>query len=727
MYSQAHVEQSLKAVERLWIEQYKRDPENYLPPCEPVYHSIPACDEAVAHFQARYDKHEEQFGEKGPPLTFDQDELRWMRNEKALAISDYLYYATRYSYILVNNEVIHYKPHTSQLIVNDIRAQLQDLGWAIMMMILKARQVGITTDSQIAVSQRTFFQPNIIALTGSSEKDKSDIMLEKYRLLYEMLPVWMRPEITRDRSGSFMRFGDLNSQLIVQHGRQMSGIGRGNTPTVVHLSELASFENAEALIDAGLLPAIHEFPEILLIFESTAEGGYNWWRKNWDFSKANYWEGRAQLCPVFIPWFVATELYPTRTWLTQHPVPVDWSPTSGTASHAERAYRAVRVNELLRKHYPENWKMPREQMWFWEIKREEYRAKGELDIFQREFCADDLEAFTASGASVFEVDTLSSYNENTKEPLVVYGFRAQENVIPARLHPQHQDINPNLKPIDMKRYQLVPMRWDGWNSTNVDGRLLVWEWPEIDSEYGCGVDTAEGIGQDRSVIEVIRKGTMERNDAQVAEFASANINSMDLAPILHATGLLFQNGGKQPRMVIEVRWNGELTQLELMKLGWGNFHKWVRYDRKKIDVAKAPRIGWYTNSWSRPMMMDKIVKALRDGSIDINSREFVKEMGSLHQDESMQDARAEYGAHDDRFMSLAMVFFSLHILEFTGRATDISYLRQRNDAVKGSMYRAPRYDDGEEMRPEPIGAGMRLQQAYSAFHPGSRDNGWEED
>lgn len=1077
MYSEKVISKRLEAIERKFG-------------IEPVYHSLSACDEAVTHFNDKLLAHVEEFGEdKAEEIVFDEDEIRWIQNEQRLCAADYMYYATRYAYILVNNKVIHYKPQLSQLILNDIRADLEDRGWAIMQMCLKARQVGITTDSQIAISHRTFFYPNSVALTGSCEKDKSQIMLTKYRLLYDMLPYWLRPDISRDRAGSFMIFGGLNSQLVVQHGRQMSGIGRGNTPTVVHLclsgktlvrvedgrlvpirevtagqttistdgtrvqirnvwksprsnemtsnirvwgtpstlsctrdhmilteagwkqskdvtdqdwliypirpitqtknmltltmygkfkrvgskhgrpvdfpasfafgrlcglylaegclgknrestrtvlfsihcdetertrdwikeafpaessgrlatrrknsksvvlpfgsagfamflkehfgekdskripdwawdcgkefceglawgylsgdghfatrdngiyatsirpailfglrellaslgygwsqisfreegeyynrncqacwiltvagdtarkyrkskaltvhpgesgehhwkvvpqglalrvstnsegwaedfydlevghdshtfltscglvhnSELASFEDPENLVEAGLMPAIHEDQSTLFILESTAEGPFGWWYKKWGLSKSGFWEGRAKLCPVFLPWFTRPDIYPTKTWLRQHSIGMEnWIPLPVTIKHAERARNNVRASDYLRKRFPENWEMTREQMFFWEISREEAREQGILDVFQREFCADDLEAFTSSGHSVFDVDTISSYNEHTQEPKIVFGFRAADHVIPPRLQIQHTEVDSSRKPIDMGRYQLVPSKWNGWDHTNVEGKLLVFEWPEDNEEYGLGVDTADGIGQDRSVVEVLRKGSITRNDAQVAELASPYINAMDLAPICHAIGLLYQNGQpRQPRMVIEVKGNGELTQLELLKMGWSSFHKWVRYDRKKIDSIKATRLGWFTTSWSRPMLIDKLVKALRDGTIDINSREFVREMATLHRDWDQQDARAEDEAHDDRFMALGFVYFSLHILEFTGRASDISYLRQKREEGNWK-YRESSYDEEHELRPDRE-SGLIVTPYH---HPGAMDRSWEEE
>jgi hypothetical protein len=701
MYSQKSVESALPIVEAHLGR-------------EPIFHSIVDCDSAAEHFSDKVYGHREAYGDSKPVL-YSEEEIAWIENEKALCQIDFMYFATRYARILdADDQMIHYKPNIAQLIVNDCRAEQEDLGWAIMQAILKARQAGISTDSQICVGHRTWFNENVVALAGSSDKERSRDMIDKYKQLYATLPPWLVPEMTTDRAGTRMEFGHLNSKLIVQHGAQKYDIGRGNTPSVVHLSEVASYLNAEDLIDAGLVPAVHESPRKLVILESTGEGPYGWWYETFQTCKALYFKGQAKFRPIFLPWFVATTFYPTDSWLKRSlrlnsPIDTpaireearerlrDWHPEGVTVAHAERAKKFVRANDLLRKYFPENWVMPKEQMWFWQVTREEYRRKHNLAKFQREFAADDMESFCASGDSVFDVDTIADYNTSCQEPQCVFGFRGPVGLIPPRLQADEHDRDKNKPILDVGPYQMVPLRWEGWPTSDWRAKLMVFRWPEQGEEYGFGVDTGDGIGQDRSVIEVLCKGTLTHTDQQCAEFASDYINANDLAPILHCIGLFYQNGSnRQPKIAIETGLNGEVTQLELRKLGWGNFHQWIRYDRKKISNKDASRIGFVTNRWSRPMLMDYLIKALRDGEIEINSPKFVSEMSSMHRDEGVQQARAEQGQHDDRFMALGIIYLSLHILEFTGKVASTSYLRQKRAEGGPVMYRETMAGDEEQ-------------------------------
>jgi hypothetical protein len=63
------------------------------------------------------------------------------------------------------------------------------------------------------------------------------------------------------------------------------------------------------------------------------------------------------------------------------------------------------------------------------------------------------------------------------------------------------------------------------------------------------------------------------------------------------------------------------------------------------------------------MMMDMLLKAVRDEWIDVYSPFFVDEMADLERDEFKQSLSAAYGGNDDRIIAGAIVFFSLHALE----------------------------------------------------------------
>lgn len=639
-----------------------------------------------------------------------QEEIQWIENERTVSQCDFLYWAARYATIKSwADQPILFEPNIAQKIKLDIWSELEESGRAISEMNLKSRQLGVTTLTELALAHRVQFYSHVNAVAASADPEKSAKMAKIMEFCWENEPWWLMPGTTKYNTGELIEFGKQNSAVSIQHGAQFNGIARGTTPTVCHLSELTDFKDPEKSVDASLLRAMHESPWMFLVLESTALGRRNWWHKTWEFSVENWKEGRARLCPVFLPWYVGTDIYPTDTWLRSRPVPRNWKPKELTLKHAENAREYVYSSPLLFKHLAENrkWQMPVEQMWFWEVTRDEYEAKGELAEFYSELCSNDKEAFQSTHQSVFSTDVITNYRENVREPLAVFGILGPESEIPYRLQPERSEINPNLPPLTVKcnwnqnskhEYKLVPLKFTGYSAYSFTNKLFIWEMPEDGYQYGIGADTSDGIGLDRSVIEVVRKGTMDKKDEQVAEFASSYINALDLWPICMAIGTFYstkiRGELRQAKMVIECNRNGETTQHELRKRGWSHLHQWLRYDRKRLDESKATRIGWFTQQWSRDLMMDNLVKYLRDNWLDINSPWFVEEMAELERDIEKQKIAAASGGHDDRIMALGIVLISLHMMELRGPT---KLMAEEREARKGpDVY--PVYTPGAQGR-----------------------------
>ena len=647
---------------------------------------------SLAHISEHNKKFSEMVDEEGMlkrPLTSAEEQ--WCINERMMSKFDFRYFVTRYAWIRGwTGQLSRFVPNVAQTICMDIWGELEEAGRAISVQQLKARQLGMSTITELAVCHRVQFYKHTNAVTASSDPLKSAKMAEMMERCWENQPWWMLPRQTKYKGGELIEFGDLDSGVSIQHGTQFSGIARGDTPTVAHLSELCDYLDPEELVDASLLRAMHESPRMFLVLESTAKGRQNWWHTTWLYSKQYWSSGMARLYPMFLPWFVGRDIYPTETWLKSRPIPEEWEPSRLTLHHAERAKNYVKTDPTLKKFLGETWEMPIEQMWWWEVNRQEYAAKKELSQFYSETPADDMEAFQSTNMSAFDTDTLTIYREGTKPPLAVFGLIGRADQIPIRLQPDRRDIDPNVPPINIRarwnsslepfECQFAPLRFRGYPNTDPHGKIFLWEFPEEGEVYGLGVDTGDGVGLDRSVVECFRKGTIERNDAQVCEFANPYINAFDLWPVCMAIGTLFSTqvdgAYRQAKMVIDCLKNGESTQLELRKRGWTHFHNWIRYDSKKMQASHAHKLGWFQNSWARAMMMDFLIKGIRDELIDVNSPYFVDEMADLERDETRQSLRAVFGGHDDRIMACGMMYFSMHILETRGSLASISSQRQ---------------------------------------------------
>lgn len=453
-------------------------------------------------------------------------------------------------------------------------------------------------------------------------------------------------------------------------------------------SELPDWEHPKELIDSALMRAIHPDPWKFIILESTAKGLNNWWYYKWQSSQK--WPA-AKFRPVFLPWFTDEYYWPTPTWLRQNPIPKGWTPKLETLLHAAKAAEAVAATPLLREHFPPDWTLPLHQQWFYENDKEEHIKEDQLAEFLSEMPANDMEAFQSSARSIFSAEVLDFHQSQTCAPVAAYGFVSR--LIPVHLQPSALDIDysyeddpsaPRPVKIDIRgadepntwfTVTLVPLIKDHLLSSSMTlddeapfGKLLVYEYPRKWASYGFGVDTAEGIGQDRTVIEGYRKGVLGASrNAQTCEFASPYINSIDLVPILMAIATWYSpivdGEMQQAKVVIEIAGNGESTQLEMKKRGWSNFHDWLRYDNKITRRSSARKIGWMTRGWSRSLMLDYLIKALKDDWLSISSPWFVKEMRSLGKEDNATKTEAISGAWDDRIMAMAMINLSMWDLE----------------------------------------------------------------
>lgn len=630
---------------------------------------------AIAHFNDLL--HKETLTLKRP---LDHEEQRFIQNERRLCALDFHHWRTAYAKIIDwEKHVVPFTPNVAQQIVLDVWADLERRGRAIMMIQLKARQLGVTTLTELTVAHRVQFWPRVNAVVASADPKKSVKMAGMIDFCWKEQPWWLLPRTTKVEGGIPVEFGELNSSILIQAGNQFNGVARGQTPNVVHLSELCEWDDAAQLVDAALLKAIHETPDVFVVLESTALGRGNWWHDTWKQTKEDWPTGRSRLCPIFLPWYTGIDIYPTATDLRMRPIPPDWEPSELTKQHAARARDYVLANPLLSKYLAKSdpsWTLPLSQQWYYEIERDAAIKKKQLNLFLSEMPADDQEAFQSTNISAFSPEIVLAHRERTRAPLAVYTIAGagipDDLTLPRRdwdLTQAPIPVSPStILPHSTETFYLIPLTFSGYSSTGAGLRLFVWEWPEPGATYGLGVDTSDGIGQDWSVVEVLKKNFPHGPDQQVAEFASPYIKALQFWPHVLTLASLYsvyqpkQDRRVQCRVAIECRGNGESVQYELQKRGWWNFHPWKKLDnRRPTQNGETWKIGVYTSAWYRPLMMDRLLTMLEDETLEVYSPYLVAEMEALEKDERKQSLKAVFGEHDDRLMALGFVLDSVHV------------------------------------------------------------------
>lgn len=668
---------------------------NNRPEWTPRYHSLNQIDSAIHHFNDLWDPERKELRR---PLN--KEEAAFVRNERLLCALDFRgYWLPNYSWIINwKQQPEHCTPNVAQNIVMDLWAEREEMGVAIWMFQLKARRLGVSTISEMAVQHRFQFHKHSNCVVASADPTKSLEMAGMIAYSLSRQPFWLIPQgKPKIQHGMPVEYPDIDTSLTIQAGNQFTGVARGATPNVIHLSEMASWPDARQQIDGSLMKAVVDSPNVFAIMETTAWGTGNWVHDTWEIAKSEQDQGRSRILPIFLPWFVGTDLYPSEADLRARPIDPKWTPSDRVIAHAERARKYVLSNPMLFKYLAKGdkrWTLPREQMWYHEIEYDQARKKKELNIFLSELPADDFECFQSPNLPIIDPEILIGYKERTRPPIGVYTIVGPD--IPQALVAPKRQWDSSKPPIAIHtrdivgrydvKFQLIPLKFEGYPTFKPELKLLIWEWPEPGVNYGVGVDCSEGIGQDLAAIEVLREATPTLGPGQVAEWASAHVTAFQLWPLVMAVGCLYSthkmSAGRrvQCRLAIEAWTNGSATQNELQKRGWSNFHPWKYNDKRKpTKDADVNRVGVYTNQWFRASTFDMLLTNLSEEAIDLPSPFVVEELARLERRDGTQKIEASYGAHDDRVMALGFPLFSLHMNKPAVR----QYARKRVAYVPG--------------------------------------------
>jgi hypothetical protein len=459
---------------------------------------------------------------------------------------------------------------------------------------------------------------------------------------------------------------------------------------VVHNSECASFTNAKEQIEASLFKAVHASPSIFGILESTGEGDEGWWAETWHYSKANWASRTCRLCPIFFPWVIGLDLYPKPAWLKMRPVPEAFYEhrLPDTKEHVARVEAYIANTPLLSKQLGRGWTMPIEQQWFWEVGHEEHKAKGMEGIWFQEMAGDDIEALQRSQESVFGHDVMVEVENAAQQTFQAFGISGQS--IEDHHEPPTEDIDygtsdkPRQREIvtfnsnrgDSYRWELIPLHHDMQyvNSLKTkpdafreyaNGKLMVFCPPTPGIDYSIGVDTSNGMGEDSTVICVTAPASRRgQPDVQVAEFRSAYVSHVEAYAFIMCIAAYYSRymedstPHRNPIVGVEqIASVGDVAQVQMRKMGYTRFPSFIRYDGKDLKKQKSKKIGWYTNVWSRPILVDSFVHSVQNGWYVINSPWLIDECKhfEVHYTASGKEKKEhEEGEHDDGLFAAAI-------------------------------------------------------------------------
>ncbi len=662
----------------------------------PIEHSVSDCDAMTRHFNDE-DKviAKSRTGNIDLRRPLTKSEKMWIANERAMCSISCEYYLTRYFWIsaeaeeLGKSNIMHFQFRSGQRVFYKLLQKLDAKGVAKEFFILKARKQGISTIVEGIISWMATFIPGVKAAIASADGQKSQIMAGMLYFAIDELPWWLESTRTRDKRASdrgIIEWSHIGNMVVLQSGSMRGGIGQGTTPNATHISEASQFTNAIQQLDEGLLKAQTSNPNNFLVIETTGDGD-DWTRKMWFSCKENYWNGKERLLPLFLPWFMTPELYPSKAWLIKYPMPKDFARERipETKAMATKCAAYVASTEILREELGSGWELPIEAQWWWQFEYSSHKRRGIEKSFIRQHPCDDFEALIVEHDKAVGEEAMENMTRTVSNQCGVYMIAGDgietKNEPPRSLVLSSEDaerLYSEWKDHKENRYEwgFIPVEGHPKNPEfNPLKKALIFEEPKPGYDYGIGMDTGTGVEMDRSAIIVTRKGMDDDEpDVQVAEFVDDTLGNTELwawaAAITALYARYIEEHLRHPKLCIELRRkSGDLGFNQLYHgMNFKRHNNFVLLDQRTFRPQnnRAGRPGFWTNAWSRPLLLGFFTASLENGWYEVKSR-FLQDEIKTAEMKVMQSGKTRMdhssGKHDDRIFAAAMSHWTLHDAE----------------------------------------------------------------
>lgn len=180
----------------------------------------------------------------------------------------------------------------------ELISTLRKLNKPIRIVILKARQLGISTLCDALIYAYTSQREGINSLVIADDIDGSNYLLEIIKLYQEKLDRHLKVSEKKSNEKK-LEFDSLHSQILVDTANN-DNAGRKYTYQYVHLSEVAFFpENKVVSLMSGLMQSIPLKTNTMVFAESTANGVGGYFYDLWNDAES----GKSDWTPFFLAWY----------------------------------------------------------------------------------------------------------------------------------------------------------------------------------------------------------------------------------------------------------------------------------------------------------------------------------------------------------------------------------------------------------------------------------------
>ncbi len=322
--------------------------------------------------------------------------------------------------------------------------------------VLKARQIGISTITEALMFAASFVYPNNRGLVISSDQASYEHLLGMSKHYWDTFFA-RNLYSTEFSSRRELKWVETGSSLTTATAKNV-GAGRSRTIQWLHGSEVAFWPNPEILL-TGLRQSIPNEPGTFICLESTANGVGNYFHTQWEMAES----GDSEFIPIFYEWW-------------KHP-----EYTAETARLPQFLGHLDEEEQFLKRYLATQSVSPAEidSRLTWRRYAVRDLCLNDVEKFHQEYPSTPTEAFVSTGRNVFPIS----------------------------------GVRRAYKPITGTRGFVSLVGGSPVFSESLDGPATIYKYPSKDRDYGRYIvagDPTHTVRGDYAVIQVLNRRTMEQ-------------------------------------------------------------------------------------------------------------------------------------------------------------------------------------------------------------------------
>lgn len=512
-------------------------------------------------------------------------------------------------------------------------------GRPIRYIILKARQMGISTLIEALCYWWTSTHRYVTSVIIAHEKNAVNSLYKMFRRYYEYSHPFFQPDrkyntkaelvfdVSDEVKKDYAEMGKTPPGLQSEIKTMVAADGKGRADNInfFHGSEVAFWDDSADIVSSAL-QAVPMAPESFVFLESTANGIGGYFYDEWQLAM----RGESQFKPLFFPWH-------------QH-YKYELPATDDDLGHLDEEEQELYELFAERNYDRASW--PR-KIAFRRRKKLEFRTDPKK--FYQEYPSTPEEAFLASGRPVFDTKMLQAMEKIARDAEKTHPYICGE-------------IVKNEEPGAVEKYIFKEFR--RVNDSIDPSPLRIWWMPEKGKKYAIGVDVSEGIEIESSKGKEPDYSVITVFDIKARKVVARWRGLIDpdlLGDEVAAIGTFYNKA----LVGVEINNHGLTTAAKLKNTFYRNLYMRETAEDEQFQV-RTSKFGWLTNKKTKPVMINELVRSIRENDIiDLDVVSIREHMSYVRDDNGSMNA--QQGQHDDCVMSLAI---ALQMAEWSAYDTD---------------------------------------------------------